>query len=293
LLIIAPYALKLAVQSLLKEKWINLLSVMTIAAGLLIISVSFFALYNIDIATKNLPEKFSMTVYLEDSLSKDSLDSVTDAFRKNKAVLSVRYISKDEAMKELKSYLKNSDYILEGLEENPLPDSLEIKLRKDTVSQEAAQQLAKEALKIKGVTEVDYGEKFLSTLTAIKKGFKAIGSVFVVILSVGIIFVCYSTVKILFYRRTEEIETFKLLGATKGFIRTPFLIEGAVIGAFGGLLSLAGCFSLYYTVLLRLSVTMPIFKAILFPANLFLPLPVIGMVLGITGATIALGRLRY
>jgi cell division transport system permease protein len=290
---ITPYALQLAVQSLLKEKWINILSVMTIAAGLLIISVSFFALYNIDIATKNLPEKFSMTVYLDDSLPKDKLDSVTDAFRKNNAVLSVRYISKDEAMKELKSYLKNSDYILEGLEENPLPDSLEIKLRKDTVSREAAQQLAKEALKIKGVTEVDYGEKFLSTLTAIKKGFKAIGSVFVAVLSVGIIFVCYSTVKILFYRRTDEIETFKLLGATKGFIRTPFLIEGAVIGAFGGLLSLAGCFSLYYTVLLRLSVTMPIFKTILFPANLFLPLPVIGMVLGITGATIALGRLRY
>ena len=290
---ITPYALKLAVQSLLKEKWINLLSVMTIAAGLLIISVSFFALYNIDIATKKLPEKFSMTVYLDNSLQKERLDSITDALRKNRAVLSVRYISKDEAMKELKSYLKNSDYILEGLEDNPLPDSMEIKLRKDDVGQETAQQIAREALHLKGVTEVDYGEKFLSTLTAIKKGFKVIGLAFVVVLSTGIIFVCYSTVKILFYRRTEEIETFKLLGATKGFIRTPFLIEGAVIGTAGGLLSLVGCFSLYYTVFLRLGSNMPLFKAILFPANLFLPLPVIGMLLGITGAAIALGRLRY
>jgi cell division transport system permease protein len=290
---ITPYALKLAVQSLLKEKWINLLSVMTIAAGLLIISVSFFALYNIDIATKKLPEKFSMTVYLDNSLQKERLDSITDALRKNRAVLSVRYISKDEAMKELKSYLKNSDYILEGLEDNPLPDSMEIKLRKDDVGQETAQQIAREALQLKGVTEVDYGEKFLSTLTAIKKGFKVIGLAFVVILSTGIIFVCYSTVKILFYRRSEEIETFKLLGATKGFIRTPFLIEGAVIGTAGGLLSLVGCFSLYYTVFLRLGSNMPLFKAILFPANLFLPLPVIGMLLGITGAAIALGRLRY
>ena len=290
---ITPYALKLAVQSLLKEKWINLLSVMTIAAGLLIISVSFFALYNIDIATKKLPEKFSMTVYLDNSLQKERLDSITDALRKNRAVLSVRYISKDEAMKELKSYLKNSDYILEGLEDNPLPDSMEIKLRKDDVGQETAQQIAREALQLKGVTEVDYGEKFLSTLTAIKKGFKVIGLAFVVILSTGIIFVCYSTVKILFYRRSEEIETFKLLGATKGFIRTPFLIEGAVIGTAGGLLSLVGCFSLYYTVFLRLGSNMPLFKVILFPANLFLPLPVIGMLLGITGAAIALGRLRY
>ena len=290
---IAPYALRLAVQSLLREKWINLLSVMTIAAGLFIISVSFFVLYNIDIATKNLPEKFAMTVYLDNSLHKDKLGPLIDSFRKNKAVLSVRYISRDEAMKELKSSLKNSDYILEGLEENPLPESLEIKLKKDEVEAETAQQLASEALKIKGVTEVDYGEKFLSTLQSIKKGFKSAGLAFAAILSTGMIFVCYSTVKILFYRRTEEIETFKLLGATKGFIRTPFLIEGAVIGTCGGLLSLAGCFLLYYTFLLRLSITMPIFKTILFPADLFLALPIIGMVLGITGAVIALGRLRY
>ena len=266
---------------------------MTIAAGLLIISVSFFALYNIDIATKKLPEKFSMTVYLNDSLQKERLDAITDALRKNRAVLSVRYISKDEAMKELKAYLKNSEYILEGLEDNPLPDSMEIKLRKDAVGQETAQQLAREALQLKGVTEVDYGEKFLSTLTTIKNGFKMVGLAFLVILSTGIIFVCYSTVKILFYRRTEEIETFKLLGATKGFIRTPFLIEGAVIGTAGGLLSLAGCLSLYYAVFLPLSSKMPLFKAILFPAQLFLPLPVVGMLLGITGAAIALGRLRY
>ena len=290
---IAPYALKLAIQSLLREKWINLLSVMTIAAGLLIISISFFALYNIDIATKKLPEKFSLTVYLDKNLQRDELDSVIDAFRKKKAVLTVRYISKDEAMKELKSSLKNSDYILEGLEENPLPDSLEIRLKSDELGAATVQQFSAEALKIKGVSEVNYGEKFLSTLETVKKGVKAIGLFFAVILSTGIIFVCYSTVKILFYRRSEEIETFKLLGATKGFIRTPFLIEGAVIGACGGLLSLIGCFSLYYTFLLRLSITMPIFKAILFPANLFLPLPVLGMLLGLAGAVIALGRLRY
>ena len=290
---IAPYALKLAVQSLLREKWINLLSVMTIAAGLLIISISFFALYNIDIATKKLPEKFSLAVYLDEGLQKDELDSVINSFKRKKSVLSVRYISKDEAMKELKSALKNSDYILEGLEENPLPDSLEIKLKSNELGAETVQQFSGEALKIKGVAEVNYGEKFLSTLESIKKGVKAIGLFFAVVLSTGIIFVCYSTVKILFYRRAEEIETFKLLGATKGFIRTPFLIEGAVIGAFGGLLSLIGCFFLYYAFFLRLSTTMPVLRAVLFPADLFLLLPVLGMLLGLTGAVIALGRLRY
>jgi cell division transport system permease protein len=289
---IAPYAMKVAVRSMLKEKWINLLSVMTIAAGLLIISLGFFIFYNVDIATRNLPDKFSMTVYLDNSIQQESVERIIESFRKEKAVLSVRYIPKSEALGELKSALKNSDYVLEGLMDNPLPDSLEIKLKKNLVETETAQQLAVEALKIKGVTDVDYGEKFLATLITVRKGFKILSMLFAAILSTGIVFVCYSTVKILFYRRADEIETCKLLGATRTFIRTPFLIEGGIIGGLGGLLSLLGCFFLYYA-LLRLSISMPVLKAILFPSDIFLFLPVMGMLLGITGAVIALGRLRY
>jgi cell division transport system permease protein len=266
--------------------------VMTIAAGLFIISLSFFVLYNMDLATKNLPDKFSMTVYLDNSIQKENADRIIETFRKEKTVLSVRYISKSEALKDLKSALKDSAYVLEGLEDNPLPDSIEIKLKKDEVATETAQHLAREALKIKGVTEVDYGEKFLSSLGAFRKGLKLLSLLFAAILSTGIVFVCYSTVKILFYRRADEIETCKLLGATKMFIRTPFLIEGGVIGACGGLLSLFGCFILYYA-LLRLSISMPVLNAIIFPANIFLLLPLTGMLLGVTGAVIALGRLRY
>jgi cell division transport system permease protein len=288
----APYALKVAVRSLLKEKWINLLSVMTIAAGLFIMSFSYFIFHNVDIAAKSLPDKFSMTVYLDSNIQKDNTERIIEFFRKEKAVLSVRYISRDEALKELKSALKNSDYVLEGIGDNPLPDSLEIKLKGDKVETETAEQLAREALKIKGIADVDYGEKFLSSIIAVKKSFKILSMVFASVLSAGIIFVCYSTVKILFYRRVEEIETCKLLGATKTFIRTPFLIEGGVIGMSGGLLSLFGSFFLYYA-LLRLSISMPVFKAIIFPADIFLFLPMAGTFLGLAGAGIALGRLRY
>jgi cell division transport system permease protein len=288
----APYALKVAVRSLLKEKWINLLSVMTIAAGLFIMSFSYLIFHNVDLAAKSLPDKFSMTVYLDSNIQKNNTERIMELFRKETTVLSVRYISRDEALKELKSALKNSDYVLEGIGDNPLPDSLEIKLIGDKVGTETAEQLAREALKIKGVADVDYGEKFLSSIIAVKKGFKILSIVFASVLSAGIIFVCYSTVKILFYRRVEEIETCKLLGATKTFIRTPFLIEGGVIGMSGGLLSLFGSFFLYYA-LLRLSISMPVFKAVIFPADIFLFLPIVGTFLGLAGAGIALGRLRY
>jgi len=289
----SPYVFTLALHSMIREKWINLLSILTIASGLLIISLALFSVYNIEAATRSLPEKFSMLLYLDKDIQKDKIESVAGSMRRNGAVLSVRFIPKEEALRELKAVLKNSSYVFDGLDENPLPDTLEVKLKKDVLGQETVKKLAAEALKMKGVKEVDYAEKFLSSLNYLKVGLKTIGIMLIVILSTGVVFVCYSTVKILFYRRNEEIETFKLLGATKGFIRTPFLIEGAVIGTTGGILSLLGIFAFYYLVILRLSVAMPVFKMILFPSNLFLPLPFIGMFLGITGAVIALGRLKY
>ncbi|MDA8079018.1 MAG: permease-like cell division protein FtsX [Nitrospiraceae bacterium] len=288
-----PYSVTLALQSLTREKWINLISVLTIASALLIISIAAFVVYNIDAATRSLPERFSMVLYLDDDIQKDRIDGVITALRRNSAVRSLRYIPKEEALRELKSVLKNSTYVFEGLDENPLPDTLELKLRKEAIGPEAVRRLSDEALKIKGVREVDYGEKFLAALHSLRAGTKTVGIALIVILSTGIIFVCYSTVKILFYRRKEEIETFKLLGATRAFIRAPFLIEGGAIGLAGGLISLFGIFAFYYAILLRLSVTMPVFKAVLFPSGPFLLLPGVGIFLGVAGAAIALGRLRY
>jgi cell division transport system permease protein len=144
-----------------------------------------------------------------------------------------------------------------------------------------------------GINDVEYGEKFLSSLYSFGIGIKAAGILFIIVMFGGVIFVCYSTVKILFYRKREEIETYKLLGATRGFIRAPFIVEGAAIGLCGGLLSLIGILSLHYVVFLKLSLSIPLFKAIVFPISLTLLLPLTGFLLGMTGAAIAIGRIRY
>lgn len=289
----APYAFRLAYQSLVREKWINLLSVFTIASGLLVISIAFFAAYNIDAATRKLPEKFAMILYLEEAVSRDKIEVILGTVKKKPAVAQVRYIPKDEAMKELKSLLKNANYVFEGLDENPLPDAVEVRLKREAVTPEQVRKLTEEIAGLKGVKEIDYGEKFLAALHTLKSGVRTVGLSVIVVIAIGIIFVCYSTVKILFYRRTDEIETFKLLGATKFFIRAPFLIEGAIIGACGGLASLGSILLLNYVIIARLSVAVPLLATLLFPLNLFLLLPLVGLFLGITGAFIAIGRLRY
>jgi cell division transport system permease protein len=287
------YAFRLALQSILHEKWINLLSVLTITAGLLIAAFTALSLYNVNATMKRLPQKVSMMLYLRDNLSREKVENILDTAKKNSAVETVKYISKDEALKELKAVFKDASYILEGLGENPLHDSIEIRLKGEQAVPETARKLAAEMAKVEGINDVEYGERFLSSLYSFGIGIKAAGILFIVIMVGGVIFVCYSTVKILFYRKKEEIETYKLLGATRGFIRAPFIVEGAAIGLCGGLLSLIGILLLHYVVFLKLSLSIPLFRAIIFPISLAPLLPLTGFLLGMTGAAIAIGRIRY
>jgi cell division transport system permease protein len=289
----AVFAFRLALQSILHEKWINLLSVLTITAGLLIAAFTALSLYNLNATLKRLPQKVSMMLYLRDNLSREKVEAILDAAKRNSAVESAKYISKDEAIKELKAVFKDASYILEGLGENPLHDSIEIRLKGEQALPETAKRLAAEMAKMQGINDVEYGERFLSSLYSFGIGIKAAGILFIVIMVGGVIFVCYSTVKILFYRKKEEIETYKLLGATRGFIRAPFIVEGAAIGLCGGLLSLIGILLLHYVVFLKLSLSIPLFRAIIFPISLAPLLPLTGFLLGMTGAAIAIGRIRY
>lgn len=287
------YPFKVAASSILHEKWINLLSILTMAAGLFFTAITVLSIYNIDVATKKLPEKFFVMLYLHDNLSREQVDNIINTAKKDSSVLRVKFIPKDEALKELKSSLKDTEYVLDGLGENPLPDSLEIKLKSESIGPETVKKLTARFREIKGVNEIEYGEKFLSSIYSLRVGMQSVGIVLILMLSAGMLFVCYSTVKILFYRKNEEIETYKLLGATKGFIRAPFIIEGSVIGFSGGLLSLIAILSLYYFFFFKLSLSIPLFKAIIFPIDLSLTLPLAGLLLGITGAYIAIGRIRY
>lgn len=287
------YSFRLAIQSVWREKWINLLSVLTIGAGLFMITLTFFSVYNMNLATKRLPEKFSIMLYLNDSLSEQDIGNIMTSLKNNNVVEHVKVITKDKALDELRGVLKNADYVLEGINENPLPASIEIKLKQESVDLLSVKRFAADIKKVKGIDEVEYGEQFLNSIHSIKAGAQTFSLLLIIIMSAGIIFVCYSTVKIMFYRRKEEIETFKLLGATRGFIRAPFVIEGGMLGAGGGLVSMFGALGLYYALFYKLVPTMPIFKIFVFPSEIFVALPLTGLVLGISGAIIALGRIRF
>ena len=265
----------------------------TIAMGLLMIAVVSSSIYNVNLFARKLPEKFFVVAYLNDQVSEQDAREMIASLKERSIIKKVTYISKDDALKDLRTSLKDADYILEGLNENPLPASLEIRFKKEAVGPNTIKQFVDSLRKMRGIDDVQYGEKFLLSIHSIKAGIETVGLVLTGVMVSGIIFICYSTVKLLFYRRREEVETLKLLGATRGFIRAPFVIEGGIIGAVGGLFSAVIVFGFYYGLFLKLSAAVPLIRSVTFPAQFFALLPVVGLGLGITGSVIAMGRIRF
>jgi cell division transport system permease protein len=287
-----PYSFKSAFQSLCREKRINALSILTVGASLLIITLVSLFLYNMNIASKRLPERFSMVIYLKNDLAEEQIKEIVSNLNRRGEIINLKYISKDEALQELKQALPESGTLLEGLDENPLPPSIEIRVQEEIIKSDAVQRLAEEIKEMPGIDSVYYGEKIAETVHLLKRSVQNMSLIIFIPVSAGIVFVIYSTVNILFYRRKSEIEIISLLGATSGFIRTPFIIEGGLIGIAGGVLGALVALAFYFGITYNLSVAMPILGNLIFPSEILFLLPAAGGILGIAGSIIAVGRLR-
>ena len=280
-----------ALAGIWKEKWINLLSVLSIGVALFVLLVALITVYNLNHFASKLEGRFSMTVYLNDGIPAPDLAALQAAVRSYAAVERVSYISKGEALSELKKSLKDSAYLFEGLDGgNPLPASLSIRLKRGFATGLTVKGLASRIRQMRGVMDVQYGAGFLDAIESVMRGARAVGLVFLAALLGGALFISFSTVKILFYRRREEIETLGLLGATAWFIRAPFLIEGSVLGTAGGLLASLAGYSVFGVFLSRFAGALPVFRFMLVPDYFFLFLPAAGLFIGFSGALIALGR---
>lgn len=287
------FSIKLAIQSIMQEKMLNILSVISISIGLFILCIVYLIVYNVERLTQELPEKFAITVYLSDEASLTDKNNIENTLNSDPIIKKVDYVSKEAALTDLKNTLKKADYIFEGIDENPLFASFIIWLNPGRFDINSVKTFLAKIKQLKGVESVESNDKLLETLFSLKKGLRLSSSGILLTFVCAMIFICYSTVKILFYRHGEEIEIYKLLGATKLFIRIPFLIEGGVIGLSGGIIAALSTISAHYFFGARLINIIPIFSSLSIPLYTIYVIPLVGLFLGITGAAFAIGRLKY
>ncbi|MBI5407732.1 MAG: ABC transporter permease [Nitrospirae bacterium] len=289
------YSLQTALKSLWHEKWINLLTVLSVGVGLLILSLFITISLNIDSSLKRWSKNFGLVVYLDEGLTGEAEETLKQFFLKDPDFSEVKYVSKEQALQELRRMLGTGISVLEGFEDNPLPSSFELTFKRKLPEPSFVRRKADQLRQMNGVDDVEYGEKWLSSLHTLS-GVMRTGIIFLGgAIFIAVTFVTYGTVKILFYRRKDEVETLKLLGATRHFIRLPFLVEGIFIGILGGIISSAALYGLYSFIIYKGPQYLPSISAFIIPLPLsvYIPAPVAGAVMSLIGSFFAVGKIKY
>ena len=289
------YSLQTAFKSIGPDKWIYLLTVLSVSIGLLILSSFVTVTLNVDSVLKRWSKSFGVVVYLDEKLSDKKGKKLKKFFQQDEDILEVIHISKEQAVKDLRLTLGANAPLLEELKENPLPSSFELKLKRELLAPSLVKKKAAQIQQLDGDDEVHYGEKWLSSLNTLSSILK-ISSIFLgCSILVAILFITYISINIFFYSRKDQIETLKLLGATTGFIRLPFLIEGLIIGILGGVISSLALFGIHSLISYKSVEFMPSIKSMMvtLPVEIYMTVLLAGAVMRFIGSFIAVGKIKY
>ncbi len=232
------YYFKRAVSDILSNKFLNSITIVTIALCILVVSVFALFFENACRIIQSGEQGGKMMVYLVPEFNINMLPQLKlkiNALGETKKII---FISRQEALKQLKKDMASRSSFIDSLKDNPLPDALKVIMKKNVNKLRTIKDLAVKIKKIPMVEDVEYGErwlgKFLSILNLFKMTGYAISSLFFMIA----LFITANTIRLSFYARRQEVEIMRLVGATDKFIITPFYIEGLLQGIAGGIAGL-------------------------------------------------------
>jgi cell division transport system permease protein len=265
--------------------------------GTMIISLlifgSFLLLFvNLNSWVYGWGHSLSMSVYLQDGIDKPTKDKIASCIEDFPFAEVEKYISKEEALRDLKKALGAGAGLLNGMSHNPLPASFEIVFKNIESSEADPDRLVKALEKIDGVAEVQYSQDWLKRFEGIMDLVKLIGFVLGGLLCIGVLFIVTNTIKLTIYTRKHEIEIQKLVGATDWFIRMPFLLEGIIQGVLSGIFSLLILLSGYLFLSTKKVhlLDLTVLDFVFLPNEYVLMLFLISAGLGLAGSFIAVGR---
>lgn len=222
-----------ALTDIRSNRFLNFITIITISLSILIVSVFLLFFENASRVIEVWNQGGRAMIYLEKEFVQDKLPALEDSIRSLGGIDEMRFISKSEALEKLKKEMGSRTAFLKTLKTNPLPDAIEIKI-KSNGSFEQIQALAQNIQSLSLVENVEYGQGWLGKFLNIFKLFKMTGYAMCGLFLLIALFITANTVRLAFYSRRLEIEIMRLVGATEGFIKTPFYVEGLLQGFLGG-----------------------------------------------------------
>jgi cell division transport system permease protein len=246
------YILEDALVNIRRSRWRALAAIGTIAVSFLIVGIFLIITRNLGALLSEWKEQFQITVFLEDGITAEQTALLKKRIQSESAVKAMTYTSKEEALQNFRRELKGKESLLEGLGENPLPASFQIRVHESSQTPEALGKLSAFLSRLEGVEDVMYGQEWVDRLAAAVRILRLLGLSVGLALSLASVLIVSNTIRLAVYARADEIEIMRLVGATKMHIRAPFLLEGLIQGGLGAGLALLLLYGAYRATLWQL-----------------------------------------
>jgi cell division transport system permease protein len=286
-----PYFLVQALKNLRNNFWVHLVGAGTMTISLVIFGAFLLVFVNVNSWVQSLGGIRSMSIFLIDGVSEEQLQKVRDAIDSIAGAKVDKFISKDDALRDMRRLLGSHKGLIENLDSNPLPASFEV-LFEEKAGPFNMGSVSSMLETLEGVESVQVTEEWVSRLEGFLAMVQIIGIVIGGLLGVGVLMIVTNTIRLTIYARKDEIEILKLVGATDAFVKTPFLLEGVIHGLVAGAAALGILFFGYmiFSVKKDHMLGFAVLSFDFIPAGHAIALCATGVVLGLCGSFIALGR---
>ncbi|MGI6550461.1 MAG: permease-like cell division protein FtsX [Syntrophomonadales bacterium] len=285
------YFFREAKTSLGRNRLLSLATATTVSICVFILGLAILLYMNSGEVIEKLESDVEIIAFLEEDLTLRERNQLEEKLIKYPGVLSVTFVSQDQALSSLENKLGKGEYdLLETLEgNNPLPHSFKIKCENP---REVA-TLAAALDKMQGISKLRYGQEVVQQLFSATRWVRIISVFIVIFLGIAAVFLVATTIRLTIFSRRKEIYIMKLVGATNRFIRAPFFLEGVFLALSGTLVAIL-FLSLGYHYLIEnvqpALAFLPLITDDRVLINLFLALSGAGIGLGIVGTFISVNK---
>lgn len=280
------YTIKEGFSGFARARLATFASITTITISLLLLGIFLVISINTSRIVNLLREKVEMEAFLQEPVTRQQTNELRQSILKIEGVKSVIFISKEEAAAIFKKEF--GEDITSILDFNPLPPSFKIFLKDDYKISKRANDVYANIKTLKGVDNVIYRKDLIEFLEKRTRIINMIGLIVGIIVGISAIFLVSNTIRLTIYSKRKIIQTMKLVGATRWFIRMPFFLEGVIQGILGGIIS---CLILYSILVISSAwLTSDLKEFLKIDLFIYALLIIIGMLLGLFGSMISVRK---
>lgn len=228
------YVFREVFKSIRRNLWLSLASVLTVMISLVILGSSVFFLLNASNLAKNFESQLEIAVFTQDRLSSTEVQALGKEIEGLAGVATVELVPKEQALKEFSKSMGSTSIISDLGDTNPFPDKFTVQV----TDPQQVNSIVDTLTGLAGVENVVYGKEIVDILLKFTNWLRWVGVSIVLAFAVASLVLISLNIKMNVFSRRREIQIMKLVGASNGFIRWPFLIEGMLLGFVGGLLAI-------------------------------------------------------